>query len=214
MPAMDTLLARNDAARPRSKTRAIFSLPAIVVLSVTWQVSAAAAGQSRDGEAIVAQNAAAEAVPRKATPAQPEQQPGALLSWNFASMQAVDIEGWTAERGTVTLADGGMRMQPDSSRRVVLLSPTELPEGVRDAREFVVNVKGTGLLRVRVQARRDARGGWITLADAGGSALRETADGFVVKRKPGVRDAPIERLRIEFLFRTTNPRTFQQFAAR
>ncbi len=211
---MDTLLARNDVARPRSKFRAIFSLLAIVVLSDSWQVNvAAAAGQSREGEAIVAQNAAAEAVPQKAAAAQPEQQSGALLSWNFAASEAVGIEGWTAERGTVTTSDGGMRMQPDTSRRVVLLSPPGLPEGVRDAREFVVGVKGTGLLRVRVQARRDARGGWITVADAGGSALRETADGFVVKRKPGVRDAPIERLRIELQFRTTNPRTLLHFVA-
>jgi len=69
---------------------------------------------------------------------------------------------------------------------------------------------GTGLERVRIQGRRDARGGWITLADAGGAALHETAEGYIVKRKPGARDAPIERLRIELQFRTTNPRALQR----
>jgi hypothetical protein len=84
---------------------------------------------------------------------------------------------------------------------------------VRDARAFLVAVDGTGLQRVRVQGRRDARGGWITLADASGNALRQTPDGVVVARKAGVLDAPIERLRVELVFRTTNPRPLARVAA-
>ena len=114
----------------------------------------------------------------------------------------------------MTPSDNEARLQPDANRRVVLLSPPDLPEAVRDAEEFVLGVSGTGLQRVRIQARRDARGGWITIADASGAALRETAEGYVVKRNPGARGAPIERLRIEFQFRTTNPRALARIATR
>jgi hypothetical protein len=139
---------------------------------------------------------------------------GAALSWTFGAAQSAAGEGWTAERGTLTVETGEARLQPDANRRVVLLSPPALPEAIRDAEAFVLGVSGTGLQRVRIQGRRDARGGWITLADASGSALGETADGYVVKRKPGARGAPIERLRIELTFRTTNPRALLQIATR
>lgn len=70
----------------------------------------------------------------------------------------------------------------------------------------MLGVTGSGLQRVRIQARRDARGGWITVADAHGASLRKTGDDYAVERNPGGREAPIERLRIELEFRTTNPR--------
>ena len=77
----------------------------------------------------------------------------------------------------------------------------------------MLGLAGTGLQRVRIQGRRDARGGWITIADASDAALREAADGYTIKRNPGARDAPIERLRIELTFRTTNPRVLTRIAA-
>ena len=121
-----------------------------------------------------------------------------------------DPRTWTAERGTMTSADGKVVVRPDANRRVVLVSPPALPETAPSAGEFVIAVSGTGLLRVRVQGRRDARGGWITLADARGDALRETPDGIAVKRTlmPGA--AAYERLRFEMEFRTTNPRTLER----
>jgi hypothetical protein len=61
------------------------------------------------------------------------------------------------------------------------------------------------LPRVRIPIRRDAQGGWIAIADANGTALRETAEGRSVKRNPGEREAPVERPRIELQFRTTSP---------
>ena len=137
----------------------------------------------------------------------------ATLSWSFGAPANPNAKTWTAERGTLTVANGEARLQPDANRRVVLLSPADLPAAARNAEQFVVGIQGTGLQRVRVQARRDARGGWITIADATGTALRETAEGYAIQRKPGARDAPIERLRIEFQFRTTNPRTLQRIAA-
>ena len=112
----------------------------------------------------------------------------------------------------VDVGRGEARLQPDANRRVVLLSPPGLPESARDAENFVVQVAGSGLQRVRIQARRDARGGWITIADASGSALRSTAAGYVIKRKSGARDGSIERLRIELEFRTTNPRELKSIA--
>lgn len=127
--------------------------------------------------------------------------------WTF---DAGDAAGWKTERGTLTVADGKARLQPDANRRVVLLSPPALPESARSAGEFVIGVGGTGLSRVRIQGRRDDRGGWITLADARGNALRETPEGVAVKRTlmPGA--AAYERLRIEMEFRTTNPRTLER----
>ena len=95
---------------------------------------------------------------------------------------------------------------------MVLLSPSHLPERVRAAELFVLGVTGTGLQRVLVQARRDPRGGWITIADASGPALQEVAGGVKVKRVSGARTAPIERLRIQLTFRTTNPRPLSRIA--
>jgi hypothetical protein len=138
----------------------------------------------------------------------------AAHSWTFGGSPSATADGWIAERGRLTVANGEALLQPDANRRVVLLSPPALPDGIRDAEAFVLHVSGTGLQRVRVQGRRDARGGWITLADASGTALGETADGYVVKRKPGARGAPIERLRVELTFRTTNPRALQLIATR
>jgi hypothetical protein len=134
------------------------------------------------------------------------------LAWTFDGAQAAAGGGWTAERGTLTVANGEARLRPDANRRVVLLSPPDLPDTARAAEAFLLGTAGTGLQRVRIQGRRDARGGWITIADASGSALHETAEGYLVKRKPGARDVPIERLRIELQFRTTNPRTLQRIA--
>ena len=132
-------------------------------------------------------------------------------SWTFGAPPSAG-DAWTAERGTLTLGHGEARLQPDSNRRVVLLSPPGLPESVRTAEKFVVQIAGSGLQRVRIQARRDARGGWITIADASGSALLSTATGYVIKRKSGARDSAIERLRIELEFRTTNPRELKRIA--
>ena len=146
--------------------------------------------------------------------AMPAAASGAELSWTFGAPQSATAGGWIAERGTLTVANGEARLQPDANRRVVLVSPEALPEALRDAEAFVLRVSGTGLERVRVQGRRDARGGWITLADASGTALVEAADGYVVKRKPGARGASIERLRVELTFRTTNPRALQLIAVR
>ena len=113
----------------------------------------------------------------------------------------------------MTLAQAYAQIAPNKSRRVVLLSPSQLLDRVRTAEQFVLGVTGTGLERVRVQARRDARGGWITIADASGPALQEVAGGVKVKRVSGARTAPIERLRIELTFRTTNPRSLSRIAA-
>lgn len=132
------------------------------------------------------------------------------VTWTFTDAGA---PVWTAERGRATMDNGGLQLRPDTNRRVVLVSPAAVPAAAAKANAFLLGVEGTGLQRVRIQGRRDARGGWITLADASGAALRQTADGVVVTRKAGVRDGPIERLRIEIVFRTTNPRTLTRMSA-
>jgi hypothetical protein len=146
-----------------------------------------------------------------ASPSNPSPSPN-VVAWTFGGAQSAAAD-WTVERGRMITADGATRLQPDAVRRVTLLSPPALPDAVRAAETFVLGIEGTGLQRVRVQARRDARGGWITIADASGGALQETAEGYVVKRTPGARGASIERLRIELEFRTTNPRALTRIAA-
>jgi hypothetical protein len=134
------------------------------------------------------------------------------VAWIFDAATPANSAGWSAERGTMTLAQAHAQIAPDKSRRVVLLSPSQLPDRVRAAESFVLGVTGTGFQRVRVQARRDPRGGWITIADASGPSLREVVGGVKVKRVSGARTAPIERLRIELTFRTTNPRSLSRIA--
>lgn len=136
----------------------------------------------------------------------------APVTWTFDAASA--SAGWTAERGRLIAGDGAIRLQPDSNRRVVLLSPPSLPADVQEAGEFVIGVGGTGVMRMRIQGRRDERGGWITLAEASGSALRETPDGVVIRKRPAKTPAPVERLRIEMEFRTTNPRPLERIVAR
>ena len=163
--------------------------------------------------AIMTVSAAWNTLAATAEPVPAASSPSGGLSWTFGTTQAGSGAGWTAERGTMTLGQAEARLQPDKNRRVVLLSPAGLSDAVRNAEEFVIGVSGTGLERVRVQGRRDARGGWITIADASGATMREVAGGYAIKRGPGARGAPIERLRIELTFRTTNPRSLTRLSA-
>lgn len=146
--------------------------------------------------------------------ASPDASSSGQVAWTFDAARPLEGAGWTTERGTLTLESGHARIVPDTNRRVVLLSPPDLPEAVRAAEQFFVGVSGTGLERVRVQARRDPRGGWITIADGRGAELQAAEGGVTVKRVPGARTAPIERLRIEMTFRTTNPRTVTGIAVK
>jgi hypothetical protein len=198
----------------QSPLRTLAALFAFVLSTVVWNDSAAADFQtSQPGVLLLSQNAAQEKSGSAVAPT-PAAAPGAAFSWTFGAPQSATGNGWVAERGTLTVANGEARLKPDANRRVVLLSPTALPDAVRYAEAFVLGVPGTGLQRVRIQGRRDARGGWITIADASGTTLAETTDGYVVKRSPGARGAPIERLRIELTFRTTNPRALSNIATR
>ena len=189
----------------RSAARMFAALLAIVASFGAWSSMATALDQSRNSGVALAQNSVQEKSEKPVIPVPAVSPPGAL-SWTFDAAQPADSAGWSTERGTMTLGQGAARLQPNRSRRVVLLSPPGLPDAVRSAEEFVLGVSGTGLERVHVLARRDPRGGWITIADASGAAMREVADGFAIKRGPGARDAPIERLRIDLTFRTTIPR--------
>lgn len=205
----------NDhTTRARSTSRTLAALLAIITTPWAWHCSAAETPRQPAGNWMLAQSAAPNTPPAAEVrvPAAAASNP---MSWTFAAAQpATATLAWTAEVGRISFDNGETRLQPDANRRVVLLSPAALPEGVRTAEEFVLGVPGTGLQRVRIKAQRDARGGWITIVDASGKALRETPDGYVVKRRTGARDAPIERLRFEFDFRTTNPRVLQRFDAR
>jgi len=199
---------------PKARKHSAFRVPvlttAIIAVVIAWNISIATTiAQSHDRDVTLAQNTSQDKAPQATIPATTGAPAGAL-TWNFGA----PAPGWTAERGTLIPGNGEMRLQPDANRRVVLLSPPGLPESASQVEEFVLGVSGTGLQRVRIQARRDARGGWITIADASDAALREVAEGYVIKRNPGARGAPIERLRIELTFRTTNPRVLTRIAAR
>jgi hypothetical protein len=195
----------------RSSARTFAALLAIVASFVAGSSMATAIDPSRDNAIALAQNSAPEKAQIPVTPVPAMSAPGAL-SWTFDAAQPTASAGWSTERGTMTLGDGAARLQPDRSRRVALLSPPGLPDAVRSAEEFVLGVSGTGLERIHILARRDPRGGWITIADASGAAMGVVGDGFAIKRRPGARDAPIERLRIDLTFRTTNARSLTRIA--
>jgi hypothetical protein len=195
----------------RSCVRTFAALLAIVTWFMAWSSMATAIAQSRDNAIALAQNSAPEKAEKPVTPV-PAMSPPGTLWWTFDGAQPAASAGWSTERGTMTLGDGAARLQPDRSRRVVLLSPPGLPDAVRSAGEFVLGVSGTGLERIHILARRDPRGGWITIADASGAAMGAVGDGFAIKRGPGARDAPIERLRFDLTFRTTNARPLTRIA--
>ena len=198
---MKTTVDGSESAR-----RVLVIVLAVVASSSAWGGGGSAGpGPSRYLDRTLAQGIAQEKPGQPVMPP-PAGAPAGVLAWTFDATQPGDGERWTAERGTMTLGKGEARLQPDRNRRVVLLSPPGLPDAARYADEFVLGLSGTGLERVHIQARRDARGGWITIADATGTALRETTDGLAVKRSAVARGASIERLRIELTFRTTNAR--------
>ena len=198
---MKTTVDGSESAR-----RVLVIVLAVVASSSAWGGGGSAGpGPSRYHDRTLAQGIAQEKPGQPVMPA-PAGAPAGVLAWTFDAAQPGDGAKWTAERGTLTLGKGEARLQPDRNRRVVLLSPPGLPDAARYADEFVLGLSGTGLERVHIQARRDARGGWITIADATGTALRETTDGLAVKRSAVARGASIERLRIELTFRTTNAR--------
>lgn len=196
----------------RSAARVACTLLIIGAAPAAWHAHATASPSAR-GE-VLAQAAAAGGAPA-ANPGAPSALPsGTTTAWTFPASPAAGSATWVAERGRLTPGNGDAQLQPDSNRRVVLLSPPGLPDAVHGAEEFVLGLSGTGVQRVRIQGRRNATGGWITIADANSKDLKETAEGYVVKRKRGARGAPIERLRIEIEFATTNPRTLRSIAAR
>lgn len=137
---------------------------------------------------------------------------GALL-WTFGTAQHADGDGWTAELGGLRLAPGHVAIAPDANGRVTLVSPAGLPATAQDADRFVLGVdRDAGLRRVRIQGRA-AGGGWITLADATGAALEDTAAGIAVSRTSGSRALVIDQFRIEMTFRATTARPLVRVAA-
>ena len=196
---------------------ALFAVLAVAASSIASSIASGGAppggpGSSRSAGVTLAQNTAPATAPQPAAPV-PSAQPSGALAWTFDTAQPSAGAGWTAERGTLTPGSGEARLQPDRNRRVVLVSPPDLPDAARDADAFVLGLAGTGLERVHVQARRDPRGGWITIADGKGAGLRATPSGIALKRTAGSRDQPIESLRVELSFRTTNPRPLTGIAA-
>ncbi len=198
-------------ARLSSTARIACTLLIITAAPVSSHASATGAPSPRGD--VLAQAATPGSAPTM-SPSAPSALPSKTTSWTFPASPSAGSATWVAERGRLTPGDGNAQLQPDSNRRVVLLSPPGLPDAVQVAEEFVLGLSGTGLRRVRIQGRRDASGGWITIADAASKDLKETAEGYVVKRKRGARSAPIERLRIEIEFATTNPRALQSIVAR
>ncbi len=199
-------------ARFRSAARVACTLLVIAAAPVSSHADATGSPSPRGD--VLAQAATPGGAPATSAGAPAALSSSTTTSWTFPASPSAGSATWVAERGRLTPGNGNAQLQPDSNRRVVLLSPPGLPDAVHLAEEFVLGLSGTGLQRVRIQGRRDATGGWITIADAHSKDLKETADGYVVQRKRGARSAPIERLRIEIEFATTNPRTLQSIAAR
>ncbi len=137
---------------------------------------------------------------------------GALL-WTFGTPVHSDDDGWTAEPGTLALGHGFVTLAPDANDRIAILSPRGLPAAVVRGQEYVLGLDANaGLRRVRVQGRRGPDGGWETLADASGAALRRTAAGIAIKRTAGAPGAKIDQLRIEMTFGANTSRVLTRIS--
>jgi hypothetical protein len=137
---------------------------------------------------------------------------GAVL-YTFGTPSHADGDGWTADVGTLALGPGHLTIGPDANGRIALVSPKGLPVQVRRAEDFVLGFDGhAGVRRVRVQGRSAPDGGWETLADASGAALRPTAAGVAVKRTAGDRALAIDQVRIEITFATNTAKVLARVA--
>ncbi|HEY5862394.1 MAG TPA: hypothetical protein VIX61_04850 [Casimicrobiaceae bacterium] len=137
---------------------------------------------------------------------------GAVL-YTFGTPSHADGDGWTADVGGVTLGRGFLTIGPDANGRIALVSPRGLPAQVQRAEDFVLGFDGpAGVRRVRVQGRSAPDGGWQTLADASGPALRMTAAGVAVKRTAGDRALAIDQVRIEITFATNTAKALTRIA--
>ena len=68
-----------------------------------------------------------------------------------------------------------------------------------------------GVRRVRIQGR-GPDGGWETLADASGAALRATGAGIAVKRAPGDRSRAIDQVASRSRSRRTRAKVLTRIA--
>jgi hypothetical protein len=137
---------------------------------------------------------------------------GAVL-YTFGTPSHPDGDGWTSDVGTFTLGPGYLNIGPDANDRIALVSPKGLPSQVQRAGEFVLGFDGhAGVRRIRIQGRTAPDGGWETLADASGAALRTTAAGIAVKRTAGDRALAIDQVRIEVRFATNTAKVLTRVA--
>jgi len=131
----------------------------------------------------------------------------------FGTPSHADGDGWTADVGRITLGHGFLTIGPDANGRIALVSPRGLPAQVQRAEDFVLGFdRLAGVRRVRVQGRSAPDGGWQTLADASGPALRMTAAGVAVKRTAGDRALAIDQVRIEITFATNTAKALTRVA--
>jgi hypothetical protein len=137
---------------------------------------------------------------------------GAVL-YTFGTPSHADGDGWTSDVGTFTLGHGFLAIGPDANDRIALVSPKGLPAQVQRAEEFVLGFDAqAGVRRIRIQGRAAPDGGWETLADASGAALRTTAAGIAVKRTSGDRALAIDQVRIEVRFATNTAKVLTRVA--
>jgi hypothetical protein len=137
---------------------------------------------------------------------------GAVL-YTFGTPLHADGDGWTSDVGTFALNPGYLTVGPDANDRIALVSPKGLPAQVQRAEEFVLGFDGhAGVRRVRIQGRSAPDGGWETLAEASGAALRSTAAGIAVKRTAGDRARAIDQVRIEITFATNTAKVLTRIA--
>ena len=137
---------------------------------------------------------------------------GAVL-YTFGTPSHADGDGWTADVGTFALGRGFLTIGPDANDRIALVSPKGLPAQVQRAGEFVLGFDAhPGVRRIRIQGRGSPDGGWQTLADASGAALRPTDAGIAVKRVADNRALAIDQVRVEITFATNTAKVLTRIA--
>jgi hypothetical protein len=105
---------------------------------------------------------------------------GSLL-WTFGSARHSADDGWSAAAGVIVAANGCLHLEPDSTGRVTLLSPSELPAGAHRAQAFVLAISpSSDVRRIEIFARAERDPEWQRIASATEAEWRQTAAGIVI----------------------------------
>ena len=123
---------------------------------------------------------------------------GARL-WTFGTPRHADVDGWTAEQGTIVPHPGALDLMPDRNA-VTLVSPAEIAAKPADFSFVVIGLEdAASLAGVRVSMRERPQTPWRVVAVAE-NAVQRTSGGIAVAVSVPRERTRFDRMRIELRF--------------